>query len=259
MENDALFLISWNVNGLNAAIKNGFLQTFSKLNADIMCLQETKVSEKTLDKDFKIPSEFHIYWNQAEKAGYSGTMVLTKIKPLSIKNGFGKREFDSEGRVQTLEFETFYLVNCYFPNAQRELARIDYKLAFNDTMLIYAESLRKKKHVIITGDFNVAHKEIDIANPKGNEGNAGFSEPERAWFTKLLDAGYIDTFRKFHPEPHRYSWWSYMGAARAKNIGWRIDYFVVNKEFDSYIVDADIHVKIKGSDHCPVSLKIKIE
>jgi exodeoxyribonuclease-3 len=258
MVDDTLLLVSWNVNGLNAAIKNGFLQSFSSINPDIMCLQETKVTDKTLDKAFKVPPKYYIYWNQAEKAGYSGTMVLTRIRPFSVKNGLGKKEFDSEGRVQTLEFDSFYLINCYFPNAQRELMRIDYKLAFNERLLAHVEKLREKKNVIITGDFNVAHKEIDIANPKGNEGNAGFSEPERAWFTKLLENGYIDTFRKFHPEPKRYSWWSYMGAARAKNIGWRIDYFVVNKEFEKNLIDADIYDSVKGSDHCPISVKIRI-
>lgn len=258
MSEKQLTLVSWNVNGLNAAVKNDFLKTFSKFNADIFCLQETKVSEKTLTKDFSISHKYKIYWNQAQKAGYSGTMVLTKIKPISVKDGLGIEEFDIEGRVQTLEFDSFFLINCYFPNSQRELVRIDFKLQFNDALLAHAEKLRQKKPVIIAGDFNVAHKEIDIANPKGNENNAGFSKPERDWFTKLLDTGYVDTFRKFNDQPNNYSWWSYMRQAREKNIGWRIDYFVVNKEFDANVVEAAIHPDVFGSDHCPVSIKITI-
>ena len=249
-------ILSWNVNGLRAAVKNGILDFLKEENPDIILFQEVKADK------LNIPEELHhldykIYLNSAEKKGYSGTMALTKIDPLNHSNGIGDKSFDSEGRVQLLEFKNFYLINAYFPNSQHGLTRLDYKLDFNKKVLEYMEKLRKEKPVIITGDFNVAHEEIDIARPKDNEHNAGFTVEERNSMTEILNHGYIDTYRYFHKEPNHYSWWSYRFNAREKNIGWRIDYFVVTDGFIDNIKDSLILENIKGSDHAPLELILK--
>ncbi len=249
-------ILSWNVNGLRAAVKNGIMDFLKDENPDIILFQEVKADK------LNIPEELHhldykIYLNSAEKKGYSGTMALTKIDPLNHSNGIGDKSFDSEGRVQLLEFKNFYLINAYFPNSQHGLTRLDYKLDFNKKVLEYMEKLRKEKPVIITGDFNVAHEEIDIARPKDNEHNAGFTVEERNSMTEILNHGYIDTYRYFHKEPNHYSWWSYRFNAREKNIGWRIDYFVVTDGFIDNIKDSLILENIKGSDHAPLELILK--
>ncbi len=249
-------ILSWNVNGLRAAVKNGIMDFLKDENPDIILFQEVKADK------LNIPEELHhldykIYLNSAEKKGYSGTMALTKIDPLNHSNGIGDKSFDSEGRVQLLEFKNFYLINAYFPNSQHGLTRLDYKLDFNKKVLEYMEKLRKEKPVIITGDFNVAHEEIDIARPKDNEHNAGFTVEERDSMTEILNHGYIDTYRYFHREPNHYSWWSYRFNAREKNIGWRIDYFVVTDGFIDNIKDSLILENIKGSDHAPLELILK--
>ncbi len=249
-------ILSWNVNGLRAAVKNGILDFLKEENPDIILFQEVKADK------LNIPEELHhldykIYLNSAEKKGYSGTMALTKIDPLNHSTGIGDKSFDPEGRVQLLEFKNFYLINAYFPNSQHGLTRLDYKLDFNKKVLEYMEKLRKEKPVIITGDFNVAHEEIDIARPKDNEHNAGFTVEERDSMTEILNHGYIDTYRYFHREPNHYSWWSYRFNAREKNIGWRIDYFVVTDGFIDNIKDSLILENIKGSDHAPLELILK--
>lgn len=248
-------LISWNVNGIRACLTKGFEDTFRALDADIFCLQETKCSENQVKID--LPG-YYQYWNYAHRRGYSGTAVFTKKEPVSVSYGLGIEEHDKEGRVITLEFEEFYLVTVYTPNSQTELKRLAYRMEWERDFLAYLLKLQESKPVIACGDFNVAHQEIDLKNPKTNRGNAGFSDEERECFTRVLESGFIDTFRYFYPEAEgRYSWWSYRFQARLKNAGWRIDYFIVSPSLREYLESADIHSDIPGSDHCPVELKIR--
>jgi len=245
-------LVSWNVNGLRACVKKGFLDVMEELDADVFCIQETKLQEGQID--LELP-EYYQYWNYAEKKGYSGTAVFTKEEPLSVQNGIGMEEHDREGRVITLEFDEYYLVTCYTPNSQTELRRLDYRMEWEDAFRNYLKHLEETKPVILCGDLNVAHTEIDLKNPKTNRKNAGFSDEERGKFTELLDAGFIDTFRYFYPDvTGAYSWWSYRFKAREKNAGWRIDYFCVSDVLEDRLAEAMIHTDIMGSDHCPVSL-----
>ena len=247
--------ISWNVNGLRACIGKGFEDSFAKLDADIFCLQETKLSEGQLELD--LPG-YHMYWNYAEKKGYSGTALFSKKEPLSVSYGIGVEEHDHEGRVITAEYDDLYFITVYVPNSQRELTRLSYRMEWEDAFLSYVRKLEKKKPVIWCGDLNVAHKEIDLKNPSSNHHNAGFTDEEREKFSAALDAGYIDTFRYFYPDREEiYSWWSYMFHAREKNAGWRIDYFIASEKLKDRLVSADIHTDIQGSDHCPVELVIK--
>ncbi|EHC2201109.1 exodeoxyribonuclease III [Listeria monocytogenes] len=247
-------LISWNVNGLRAAVKKGFLEYFEEVDADIFCLQETKLQEGQIELD--LPA-YKDYWNYAVKKGYSGTAIFTKVEPLSVQYGLGVPEHDTEGRVITLEFEEFFMVTVYTPNSQAELKRLDYRMTFEDAILEYVKNLDKTKPVVLCGDLNVAHEEIDLKNPKTNRKNAGFSDEERAKFSAFLDAGFIDSFRYFYPDlTDAYSWWSYRMNARARNTGWRIDYFVVSERLKDKLVDAKIHADVLGSDHCPVELKL---
>ena len=249
-------LISWNVNGLRAAVTKGFMESFNELDADIFCLQETKLQPDQIS--LELPG-YEQYWNSAVKKGYSGTAVFTRIKPLSVTNGIGLEEHDQEGRVITAEYENFYLVCCYTPNSQRELARLEYRMTWEDAFRNYLLELDKKKPVILCGDLNVAHQEIDLKNPKTNRKNAGFSDEERAKMTEILEAGFTDTFRHLYPDAiEEYSWWSYMGKARERNTGWRIDYFITSKRLDDKIQEAKIHQQIFGSDHCPVELVIDL-
>lgn len=249
-------LISWNVNGLRAAVTKGFMESFNELDADIFCLQETKLQPNQIS--LELPG-YEQYWNSAVKKGYSGTAVFTRIKPLSVTNGIGIEEHDQEGRVITAEYDNFYLVCCYTPNSQRELARLEYRMTWEDAFRNYLLELDEKKPVILCGDLNVAHQEIDLKNPKTNRKNAGFSDEERAKMTELLGAGFIDTFRHLYPDAiEEYSWWSYMGKARERNTGWRIDYFITSKRLDDKIQEAKIHQQIFGSDHCPVELDIDL-
>lgn len=249
-------LVSWNVNGLRACITKGFMETFEKLDADIFCLQETKLSEGQLE--LELPG-YYQYWNYAEKKGYSGTAIFTKKKPLEVTYGMGIEEHDKEGRVITAEFENFYFVTVYTPNSQNELARLPYRMKWEEDFLAYLKKLEEKKPVIYAGDLNVAHKEIDLKNPKTNRKNAGFTDEEREKFTKVLESGFIDTFRYFYPEQEGlYSWWSYRFKAREKNAGWRIDYFLTSKCLEDKLQDAKIHTDILGSDHCPVELDISL-
>ncbi|WP_294354068.1 exodeoxyribonuclease III [uncultured Clostridium sp.] len=248
-------MISWNVNGLRAAVTKGFIDIFNEIDADIFCLQETKLQEGQID--LNLPG-YYQYWNYAEKKGYSGTAIFTKKEPLSVKLGLGIEEHDKEGRVITLEFENYYVITVYTPNSQNELARLPYRMTWEDAFKDYLKELEKNKPVIVCGDLNVAHKEIDLKNPKNNRKNAGFTDEERDKFTNLLQSGFIDTFRYFNPDKEGiYSWWSYRFKAREKNAGWRIDYFLVSKDLESELVSADIHTDIFGSDHCPVELVIK--
>ena len=249
-------LISWNVNGLRAAVTKGFMESFNELDADIFCLQETKLQPDQIS--LELPG-YEQYWNSAVKKGYSGTAVFTRIKPLSVTNGIGIEEHDQEGRVITAEYENFYLVCCYTPNSQRELARLEYRMTWEDAFRNYLLELDKKKPVILCGDLNVAHQEIDLKNPKTNRKNAGFSDEERTKMTELLESGFTDTFRHLYPDAiEEYSWWSYMGKARERNTGWRIDYFITSKRLDDKIQEAKIHQQIFGSDHCPVELVIDL-
>ena len=249
-------LISWNVNGLRAAVTKGFMESFNELDADIFCLQETKLQPDQIS--LELPG-YEQYWNSAVKKGYSGTAVFTRIKPLSVTNGIGIEEHDQEGRVITAEYDNFYLVCCYTPNSQRELARLDYRMTWEDAFRNYLLELDKKKPVILCGDLNVAHQEIDLKNPKTNRKNAGFSDEERAKMTELLGVGFTDTFRHLYLDAiEQYSWWSYMGKARERNTGWRIDYFITSKRLDDKIQEAKIHQQIFGSDHCPVELVIDL-
>ena len=234
-------LISWNVNGLRAVYNKGFLESFDELNADIFCIQETKMQEGQLDVNLE---GYKNFFNYAEKKGYSGTAIFTKIEPKSISYGIGIEKHDTEGRVITLEFEDFYLVNCYTPNAQRELTRLEYRVEWENDFRKYLKSLDNKKPVILCGDLNVAHNEIDLKNPKTNVGNAGFTDEERREMTNLLNEGFIDSFRYLYPEKQEYSWWSYMRNSREKNIGWRIDYFIVSEKLKANIKDAKIHPEI---------------
>ena len=250
-----LKLISWNVNGLRACMQKGFLDFFDAVNADIVCLQETKLQEGQI----QWPREdYHAYWNYAEKKGYSGTAVFSREEPLSVTRGIGIEEHDHEGRVLSLEYPSFYLVNVYTPNSQRELTRLEYRMQWEDAFRAYLNGLRQHKPVAVCGDMNVAHCEIDLKNPKSNRNNAGFTDAERGKMSELLDSGWIDTFRYFHPDQtDAYSWWSYMFHAREKNVGWRIDYFLVSAELAPRLKSASIHSDILGSDHCPVELQIK--
>lgn len=247
--------ISWNVNGLRAVVKKGFVDEFNKLDADIFALQEIKLSEGQLD--LELPG-YHMYYNYAQRKGYSGTAIFTKEEPLSVKYGIGIEEHDDEGRVITCEFDDFYFITCYTPNSKRGLERLDYRMVWEDAFREYLNRLDEIKPVILCGDLNVAHKEIDLANPSTNKKSAGFTIEERSKFTELLDSGYIDTFRYFYPEKtQEYSWWSYFAKSRDRNIGWRIDYFVTSDKLKDRLVDAKIHQDIMGSDHCPVELIIK--
>lgn len=248
-------LISWNVNGIRACMTKGFDEVFKAFDADIFCLQETKLQagQITLELD-----GYYQYWNYAEKKGYSGTAVFTKEEPLHVTYGIGVEELDKEGRAITLEFEDMYLVNEYVPNAQQELKRLDFRMAWEDAFREYVCKLKEKKSVVFCGDLNVAHNEIDLKNPKSNRGNPGFSDEERAKFSELLDRGFTDTFRYFYPDlEDAYSWWSYRFKAREKNIGWRIDYFCVSDDMRDRLSDAKIHAEVFGSDHCPVELQIQ--
>ncbi|MFR5269359.1 exodeoxyribonuclease III [Veillonella atypica] len=249
-------LISWNVNGLRAAVTKGFIDSFNELDADIFCLQETKLQPHQIE--LELPG-YEQFWNSAVKKGYSGTAVFTRVKPISVTNGIGIEEHDQEGRVITVEYDNFYLVCCYTPNSQRELARLEYRMSWEDAFREYLLELDKKKPVILCGDLNVAHNEIDLKNPKTNRKNAGFSDEERAKMTELLESGFTDTFRYLYPDAvDEYSWWSYMGKARDRNVGWRIDYFITSKRLDDKIKVAKIHQQVFGSDHCPVELDIEL-
>lgn len=248
-------MISWNVNGLRAVIKKGFYDSLAPLDADVICLQETKMQKGQCDIDLPGYSEF---FNSADRKGYSGTAVFSRVPFLSVTTGIGIDEHDHEGRVITCELEDFFLVCCYTPNAQNELKRIDYRMRWEDDFRNYLKSLDQVKPVILCGDLNVAHQEIDLKNPKTNHNSAGFSDQERGKFTELLNAGFVDSFRYFYPDvTGAYSWWSYIGGARSRNAGWRIDYFVVSERFKDRMVDAKIHSEIMGSDHCPVELTIR--
>lgn len=247
-------LISWNVNGIRACVNKGFEKFFNETNADIFCIQETKCQPEQIELEFE---GYKSYWNSAEKKGYSGTAIFTKKEPIKVTYGIGIEEHDKEGRIITLEFKEFYLVNNYTPNSKRELERLEYRQKWEDEIRNYLLKLKQKKPVIMCGDLNVAHKEIDLKNPKTNKGNAGFTDEEREKMTQLLDSGFIDSFRYLYPDKQEaYSWWSYMGRAREKNVGWRIDYFIVSEDIKEKIKEATIYPEIMGSDHCPVELEV---
>ena len=243
-------LISWNVNGLRACVSKNFMEFFNDIDADIFCIQESKLQEGQIDLDLQ---GYYQYWNYAEKKGYSGTAIFTKEKPLNVSYGMNIEEHDKEGRVITLEFENFYMITVYTPNSQNELARLPYRMEWDDVFRSYLKKLEKTKPVVVCGDLNVAHKEIDLKNPKTNRKNAGFTDEEREKFTTLLNSGFIDTFRFFYPDTEGiYSWWSYRFQARAKNAGWRIDYFLISESLKNNLKSVHIHTDILGSDHCPV-------
>ena len=249
-------LVSWNVNGIRACVQKGFLEFFNKVNADIFCIQESKLQEGQINLELE---GYYQYWNYAEKKGYSGTAIFSKKEPITVSYGIGIEEHDKEGRVITLEFEDFYVITVYTPNSQNELARLDYRMKWEEDFKNYLLELDKKKPVIVCGDLNVAHKEIDLKNPKTNRKNAGFSDEEREKMTKLLESGFVDSFRYFYPnKTDIYSWWSYRFSARAKNAGWRIDYFLVSDRIKENMKGAEIHTEILGSDHCPVLLNIDL-
>lgn len=249
-------LISWNVNGLRACMQKGFEEYFHEMDADIFCIQESKLSEGQIA--LNLPG-YHQYWNYAEKKGYSGTAIFTKSEPISVTYGIGIPEHDKEGRVITLEYPDFYMITCYTPNSQRELARLDYRMTWEEAFQAYCRTLDEKKPVILCGDLNVAHQEIDLKNPKTNHHNAGFSDEERAKMTQFLESGFTDTFRHFYPDVTGvYSWWSYMFQSRAKNAGWRIDYFLTSARLNEKLTGAAIHTEVLGSDHCPVELTVDI-
>lgn len=248
--------ISWNVNGLRACVGKNFMEDFARLDADFFCLQETKLQAGQIEMD--LPG-YHQYWNYAEKKGYSGTAIFAKEPALSVSYGIGIAEHDTEGRVITLEYPEFYLVTCYTPNSQRELTRLEYRMVWEEAMCNYLKGLDERKPVILCGDLNVAHKPIDLKNPSSNRRNAGFTDEERDCFTKLLDSGFTDTFRHLYPDvTGAYTWWSYMFNSRAKNAGWRIDYFVASNRLASKITNAAIHADVMGSDHCPVELELAV-
>ena len=251
-------LISWNVNGLRAAMGKGFKEFFEKIDADIFCVQETKMQEDQIDIEISdLFKKYNSYWNSAIKKGYSGTAVFTKKKPIKVSYGIGIEEHDNEGRIITLEFEDFYLVNCYTPNSKRELERLDYRMVWEDAIRNYLLELNKTKPVIYCGDLNVAHQEIDLKNPKTNHQSAGFTDQERNKMTELLNSGFTDSFRYLYPEKENcYTWWSYMFHAREKNVGWRIDYFIVSKSIENKIKESAIYSEVLGSDHCPVGLEL---
>ena len=253
-------LISWNVNGLRAVINKGFKDFFNNIDAGVFCIQETKMQEEQIDNNInEIFKEYNTYWNSAEKKGYSGTAVFSKVKPLNVTYGIGVPEHDKEGRIITLEFDKFYLVNCYTPNSKRELERLDYRMIWEDEIRKYLIQLNKIKPVVMCGDLNVAHEEIDLKNPKTNRKNAGFTDEERNKMTELLNAGFTDTFRYLYPDKTDcYSWWSYMFHAREKNAGWRIDYFIVSNSLKDKIQESYIFSDVMGSDHCPVGLDLKL-
>ncbi|MEH7237530.1 exodeoxyribonuclease III [Bacillus sp. JJ1562] len=247
-------LVSWNVNGLRACVKKGFLDYFHEMNADVFCVQETKLQEGQIELDLE---GYHQYWNYALKKGYSGTAVFTKEKPLSVSYGVGDEDEEAEGRILTLEFVDFYLINVYTPNSQRDLARLNFRLDWEDRMRNYLIHLNEKKPIILCGDLNVAHSEIDLKNAKSNRGNSGFTDEERGKMTDLLSSGFVDSFRHFYPDvTDQYTWWSYMRNVREKNIGWRIDYFIVSRSLKDRLKDSQIHSHVMGSDHCPVLLEI---
>ena len=247
--------ISWNVNGIRACMGKGFMDIFNNLNADIFCIQESKMQEGQLD--IETPG-YHQYWNYAERKGYSGTVIYSRVEPISVRYGIGDSEYDSEGRNITLEFSEFYLVNCYVPNVKRDLSRMESRMRYEELFLAYIKELEKRKPVVFCGDMNVAHEEIDIKNAKSNIGNAGFTYEERGKFSELLSHGFVDTFRYLYPQKRdAYTWWSYMRGVRERNIGWRIDYFVVSKSFVSRVEDSLIYKDILGSDHCPIGLIVK--
>ena len=249
-------LVSWNVNGIRACVNKGFSDFFQEINADIFCIQETKCQKGQIELEF---DGYKSYWNSAEKKGYSGTAIFVKKEPINVIYGIGKDEHDNEGRVITLEYDNFYIVNIYTPNSKRELERLDYRQVWEDEIREYLLQLKKNKPVIMCGDLNVAHKEIDLKNPKTNRRNAGFTDEEREKMTELLESGFIDTYRYLYPDKENaYTWWSYMGKAREKNVGWRIDYFIVSNNLKDKIKEAKIYAEIMGSDHCPVSLEINI-
>ena len=249
-------LISWNVNGLRACMTKGFMEYFDKMDADFFCLQEIKMQEGQIDWE---KDGYHAYWNYADKKGYSGTAIFAKKEPISVAYGIGIDEHDHEGRVITLEYEDFYMITVYTPNSQNELARLDYRMKWEDDFRAYLCGLKEKKSVIVCGDMNVAHKEIDLKNPKTNHHNAGFTDEEREKMTTLLDSGFIDTFRYFYPDREQiYSWWSYRFKAREKNAGWRIDYFLASEDLKDKLKGADIHTDVLGSDHCPVELLVDL-
>ncbi|MCF0243395.1 MAG: exodeoxyribonuclease III [Bacteroidaceae bacterium] len=248
--------ISWNVNGIRACVGKGFADTFASLDADFFCLQETKMQEGQLDLSFP---GYKSYWNYADKKGYSGTAIFTKHEPLNVSYGIGIDEHDHEGRVITLEYESFYMITVYVPNSQDDLRRLDYRMKWEDDFRAYLCELDKKKPVVVCGDLNVAHKEIDLKNPKTNRRSAGFTDEERDKFTVLLNAGFTDTFRHFYPDMENiYSWWSYRFKSRERNTGWRIDYFLTSKRLNDSLQDAKIHTEVFGSDHCPVEVTIKV-
>lgn len=247
-------LVSWNVNGLRACVTKGFMDYFQQIDADLFCIQETKLQEGQIELD--LGEGYTQYWNHAQKKGYSGTAIFTRIKPLSVRYGL-EEDQEPEGRVITLEFDGFYLVNVYTPNARRDLSRLDFRLEWEERFRSYLQQLDKKKPVLVCGDLNVAHQEIDLKHPKPNRGNSGFTLEERGKMTELLEAGFIDTFRHFYPEQaDAYSWWSYMAKVRERNVGWRIDYFLASSRLDSSLIDAQIDSQIMGSDHCPIILNI---
>jgi exodeoxyribonuclease III len=252
-------ILCWNVNGLRAVDKKGFYPWFLKEAPDIMCLQEIKATPEQLPPHLRNIPNYHLLWNPAERKGYSGVATFTKHKPLSVVTGFGREEFDSEGRILITTYPSFTLFNIYFPNGKKNKERLQYKLDFYDEFLSYADTLKTKKHhIIVCGDFNTAHKEIDLARPKENEHISGFLPIERAWIDTFIDHGYVDSFRKFHPAPNQYSWWDLKTGARERNVGWRIDYFFVNKEFLPKVTNAFIRQDVLGSDHCPVGIEITV-
>lgn len=247
-------LISWNVNGLRACMEKGFMDFFKSVNADIFCIQESKMQKHQSTFEF---SGYHQFWNEAEKKGYSGTIILSKQEPLSVKNDMGIEHHDKEGRIIVAEYDRFYLVNVYTPNSKRELERLEYRQEWEDDFRVFLKNLEKTKGVIVCGDLNVAHKEIDLKNPKTNRRNAGFTDEEREKMSELLASGFIDSYRHFYPtKEHAYTWWSYMGKARQNNTGWRIDYFLLSQSLVSILKDAFIYPEIMGSDHCPVGIEI---
>lgn len=261
-----LKLVSWNVNGIRAVMKKDFIESLNELNADIICLQETKAHPEQVEHKLIEMGYSYEYWNSAEKKGYSGTAIFSKIKPINVTYGLGIEEHDNEGRVITAEFEEFFLITVYTPNSKRELERLDYRYEKWDIdFLKYVKNLEKTKPVVFCGDLNAAHKEIDIKNDKANKttatkpGSAGFTDKEREGIDNIISSGFIDTFRKFHPQEEKFSWWSYMGRARKNNVGWRIDYFFVSEKLNDKLKDANIHDNIEGSDHCPVSIEVNLK
>ncbi len=253
-----MLLISWNVNGIRACLRKGFLDFLREYNPDVLAIQELKADMKSIPPEVKNFPGYYKYFYPAKRKGYAGTALFTRIKPVSVKYGIGNEEYDSEGRVITADFEKFYFVNIYFPNAQHGLTRLDYKLRFDDDIHRYLNNLREEKPVVVCGDFNVAHKEIDLANPKQNVKNAGFTPEERAWMDRFIEDGWIDTFRMFTKEGGHYTWWSYRFNARARNIGWRVDYFIVSPELRDRVKRSWILKDVMGSDHAPIALEIDI-